>query len=407
MPHVLLIIPTSTYRAPAFLQAAEALDLEVSVASEQPLPLVNPDRYIQIDCGRTEWSARQLIDFAVSRPIDAIIPVDDQGVVITALAAQELHLTHNPPAAAAATRNKLMLRQALWDAEVPQTHFGLAQADQAARVAYRVGYPVVVKPLSRSGGQGVIRADNRSEIIAAEEEIRRILAQAGVDPQQPLLVERFQSGPEIAIEGLLEKRQLQVLAVFDKPDPLEGPAFEETILVTPSRLHPEVQDEAVATARRAVQGLGLSHGAVHIELRVTDGHPWVVEVASRSIGGQCSKALRFGLGQESLETLLLRNALSLPPPSIPGQPSARSSGVMMIPVPQPGLLGKVSGLETAKQVPGITGIEIAIPEGGYAAAPPQGDRYLGFIFAAADRPAQVEEALREAHQRLTIPIESP
>lgn len=402
MAHVLLILPTSTYRASAFLEAAAALDVEVSVASEEPTPLVSDERFCLIDCGDPEGSADRLADFAVGRPIDAIVPVDDQGVLVAALTAQRLGLPHNPPAAVATTRNKAMLRRALARAEVPQPRFGLATVDDAAEVAATVGFPVVLKPLSLSASQGVIRADDQREARAAEERIRRILGSRGSDPNQPLLVERFQPGPELAVEGILYAGELDVLAVFDKPDAPDGPAFEETMLVTPSRLHPEVLDEVLAVARRATLGLGLLEGPVHIELRVTDGRPWILEVAARSVGGLCGRALRFGLLGTSLEVLVLRHALGLRKPELRREHAA--AGAMMLPVPRAGTLRRVHGREEALAVPGVTDLEVTVPPGGRIAPPPEGDRYLGFLFARGDDPAAVEQALRRAYDRLTIEI---
>ncbi len=402
MAHVLLILPTSTYRASSFLEAAESLGVDISVASEEPIPLIDSDRFCLIDCAHPEASAEHLVDFAVERPIDAIVPVDDQGVLIAALAAARLGLAHNPPAAAAATRNKAMLRRALARSEVPQPRFGLATRDETAGVAEQVGFPVVVKPLSLSGSQGVIRADDPEEARAAEERIRRILGSTGADPNQPLLVECFQPGPEIAVEGILYGGDLDVLAVFDKPDAPDGPAFEETILVTPSRLHPEVLDEAVAVARRATLALGLLEGPVHIELRVTDGRPWILEVAARSIGGLCGRSLRFGLMGTSLEVLLLRHAVGRPKPELHREHGA--AGAMMLPIPRAGILDGIDGTEEALAVPGITDLELTVPPGTRIVPPPEGDRYLGFLFARGDDPATVEGALRRAYERLTIEI---
>ncbi len=400
---MLLILPTSTYRAADFLDAAEALGLELSVASEEPVPLLDPDRFVPIDCARPEESAERVTAFAVRRPIDAIVPVDDRGVLIAALAARHLGLPHNPPDAAAATRNKGMLRRVLARGEVPQPRFGLATSDGVVDVAEQVGYPVVIKPLSLSAGQGVLRADDADEARAAEERIRRILVTAGLDPNQPLLVERFQPGPEIAVEGILYGGELDVLAVFDKPDPLDGPAFEETILITPSRLHPEVLDEALAVARRAVRTLGLMEGPVHIELRVTDGRPWILEVAARSIGGLCGRALRFGLLGTSLEVLLLRHAVGRPKPELRRERPA--AGAMMVPIPRAGILRAVHGREAALATDGITDVQITAPPGSRIAPPPEGDRYLGFLFARGDDPGAVERSLRRAAAQLVIEVE--
>ena len=404
MPHVLLIVPTQTYRASDFLGAAAELGIEISVASEEELPLVAPDRRVWIDCSRPEWSARILADHAARLPIDAIVPLDDQGVVVAARGAELIGLPHNPPAAAAATRNKAMLRRRLAQDEISQPRFGVIErGDSPSEVAAQLGYPVVFKPLSRSGGQGVIRVDRAADADAAARRIRRILAGAGENPNQPILAEEFLPGGEVAVEGLLSRGRLKILAIFDKPSPPQGPYFEETVLIAPSRLPPGILGEIDHLTRRTVTALGLKEGPVHAEFRIGRDRVSVLEVAARSIGGLCSRSLRFGLMAESWESLILRQALRMEMPSAVRQPGA--TGVMMLPIPRSGRLVDVEGAAEARDTPGITGLEITVPPGGEVRALPEGDRYLGFLFAAAPHPSEVEQALRQAFSRLRVIIE--
>ncbi|MDE0132208.1 MAG: ATP-grasp domain-containing protein [bacterium] len=404
MPHVLLIVPTQTYRASDFLVAAAELGIEISVASEEELPLVAPDRRVWIDCSRPEWSARILADHAARLPIDAIVPLDDQGVVVAARGAELIGLPHNPPAAAAATRNKAMLRRRLAQDEISQPRFGVIErGDSPSEVAAQLGYPVVFKPLSRSGGQGVIRVDRAADADAAARRIRRILAGAGENPNQPILAEEFLPGGEVAVEGLLSRGRLKILAIFDKPSPPQGPYFEETVLIAPSRLPPGILGEIDHLTRRTVTALGLKEGPVHAEFRIGRDRVSVLEVAARSIGGLCSRSLRFGLMAESWESLILRQALRMEMPSAVRQPGA--TGVMMLPIPRSGRLVDVEGAAEARDTPGITGLEITVPPGGEVRALPEGDRYLGFLFAAAPHPSEVEQALRQAFSRLRVIIE--
>lgn len=404
MPHVLLIVPTQTYRASDFLEAAADLGIELSVASEEELPLVALDRWVWIDCSRPEWSARILADHAAQLPIDAIVPLDDQGVVVAARAAQLIGLPHNPPAAAAATRNKVMLRRRLAQEEISQPRFGIIERGASpSEIAAELGYPVVFKPLSRSGGQGVIRVDRASDADRAVRRIRRILAGAGENPNQPILAEEYLPGGEVAVECLLTRGRLKILAVFDKPGSPQGPYFEETVLIAPSRLPPDILGEIDHLARRTVTALGLKEGPVHAEFRIGRDRVSVLEVAARSIGGLCSRSLRFGLMAKSWESLILRQALGMEMPSAVRQPGA--TGVMMLPIPRSGRLVEVEGAAEARNTPGVTGLEITIPPGGDVKALPEGDRYLGFLFAAAAHPSEVEHALKQAFSRLRITIE--
>ncbi|MCA1648134.1 MAG: ATP-grasp domain-containing protein, partial [Chloroflexi bacterium] len=238
------------------------------------------------------------------------------------------------------------------------------------------------------------------------EEIISILAYARLDPQDPgasqLLVEEFMPGVEVALEGLLIDGVLITLALFDKPDPLNGPYFEETLYVTPSRLPQDAQARISAAAQGAAAALGLRSGSVHAELRLNERGAWIVEVAARSIGGLCSSTLRFG-SQTTLEQIILRQAAGLDLTSL--EREQQPAGVMMIPIPATGRLREVHGLAHAQRVPGIDEITISIPCGELVEAPPRASRYLGFIFAHAETPAAVEQALRAAHTRLSFDIE--
>lgn len=398
MPSIGLILPASTYRAEDFITAAGRLGAEVVVISDGRHLIEGSAIRVDLDSPRT--ASQELAERLPH--LDAIIGVDDRGLLVAAQTAALLDIDHNPIAGVAASRNKAMMRRALRDT-VPQPIFQIAPAGgDIAEVARHVGYPVVVKPLGLSGSRGVIRADDDNEARAAEERIRRILVRAEVDPNEALLVEEFVAGPEIAIEGMLRDGRLEVLAVFDKPDRLDGPFFEETIYVTPSRLHPEMVDEAARVVQLAVDALGLTMGPVHAELRVRGASVRLIELAARTIGGNCARALRFGLGDTTLETLVLRSALG-----IESRTKTRihgSAGVMMIPVPRQGVLHAVDGIEQASAVPGVTGIDIAIPFGKKVWKLPEASRYLGFIYARGEKPQEVESALRSAHVLLDFDI---
>lgn len=406
MARALLILPTGTYRAADFMEAAAALEAEVIVASEEDMVLADQlgDHFLLIDCSRPEESARRIVELGDRQPLDAIVPVDDQGVLIAALAAEQLGLTHNPPVAVAATRNKVMLRRVLAGAEIPQPAFELAgPPDDAGSLAEVIGYPVVLKPLSMSASRGVIRADDAGQARAAAERIRKILAVAGHNPGEPILIEQYIPGLEIAVEGILRGGNLEVLAFLDKPDPLEGPFFEETIFVTPSRLHPEMLDEVRRVAEGALRAIGLREGPVHAELRVDGNRVVFLEAAARSIGGLCGRSLRFGLLGTPLEVVLLRQALGRPLPRIRREDPA--SGVMMLPIPGAGILRAVHGTDRAREVAGVEEVDITIPLGRRVWPLPEADRYLGFLFARGPTPEDVESALRRGFACLDIVIE--
>ncbi len=405
MHRIALILPTSTYRAKDFLDAARAIDAAVVVASERGQALADAmgDRFVRIDLTRPQWSADRIVERG---PFDAVVPVDDQGVMIAALAAEKLQLPHNPPPAVALTGNKSEMRRALAEAGVTQPDFTLVDSDDdAGAVVAALGPPCVLKPLSLSASQGVIRVDDPSRAPETAERIRAIVAGAGGPPEAPLLAERYLPGAEVAVEGMVAEGRLLALAVLDKPEPLEGPYFEETMFVAPSRLGWQMRGEVVGAAQAAVTALGLYEGPIHAELRVVDGTPYVLEVAARPIGGLCSRALRFGLLGASLESVLLRHALRLPQAGL--DPLAAATGVMMLPIPERGVLERVDGRNRALAVPGVLDLQITIPPGEPVIPLPEGNRYLGFLFARGANPVSVEESLRAGLAALDVRIAPP
>ncbi len=404
MPRVLLLLPTTTYRAADFIDAASALGVEVVVGSEQRQALADSmgTRAVVVPLRDPDAAVDAIAALHAREPVAAVVAVDDQGVLIAALASERLGLPHNPPAAVAATRDKAAMRTAFAAAGVTQPAFRVVgPADDTGTAALEVGLPCVVKPISLSASRGVIRADDEDAARAAAARIHTILVAADEDPMEPLLVEQYQPGVEVAVEGLLRAGTLEVLAIFDKPDPLEGPYFEETLYVTPSRLPAATKAEIATLTSRAATALGLREGPVHAELRVDGDEVVMLELAARSIGGLCARALRFGAGV-SLEELILRHTLGQPLPDMTRERAA--SGVMMLPIPRSGVLRRVDGREEARAVDGIDGLEITVPLGRPVRTLPEGDRYLGFLFARATSPEEVEHALRTAHALLDVEI---
>lgn len=403
MPRLALVVPTTTYRATDFLSAAERLGAEVVIASDQRQALAEAmgDRALRTDLRRPESAADRIAEHARRMPLDAVIGVDDQGVQVAALACERLGLPHSSADAVAATRDKARMRARL-DSQpgIRQPAWRPASTPvDAERAAEELGCPVVVKPVSLSASRGVIRADSSAEAALAAERATAILDEAR-EPRA-LVVERFVPGAEVAAEGLVEGGTLRLLAIFDKPDPLDGPFFEETLYVTPSRLPQSSQEAIERAAQAAVTALGLDEGPVHAEFRVSGESVWTLEVAARTIGGLCGRALRFGLGM-SLEEVVMRHALRLPLHALAREDAA--AGVMMLPIPRDGILAEVSGVEAAAAVAGVEGVEITVPVGHRVRPLPEGDRYLGFAFARGHRPDEVEAALRQAHGRLGVRI---
>ncbi len=409
MDRVLLLIPTTSYRVDDFMAAAAALGAKVVVGSDkrQALEEFSGGATITVSFRDLDEGVRRIVAHAHDHPFHAVIGVDEETTLLAARASEALGLPHNPPQAVAAAGNKDLMRRAFADAGLPSPAFALvAVADDPAASAASARYPCVLKPLALSGSRGVIRADDPASFAAAFHRIKRILetsrrpVPAGAAGQ--ILVEDYIPGAEVALEGLLRDGRLEVLALFDKPDPLEGPHFEETIYLTPSRLEAGDRQAIADAAARAAAALGLRHGPVHAELRLNQAGPWIIEVAARSIGGLCSRVLDFGAGM-SLEQVILGQALSRPVAAAGHQ--GGPAGVMMIPIPGRGTLRRIEGLDAARAVAGVTDIRITIPSGQEVVPLPEGDRYLGFIFAKGETADAVEASLRAAHKALAFVIE--
>ena len=409
---MLLIIPSASYRASDFMAAASRLGVEVVVGSDHrsALEAIVPGATLALPLDDAEASAEAIAAFARERPFDAIVAVDDGGTLAAARASELLGLPYNSPAAIAATRDKSLLRERLEAGGLPSPPWLVASIHADPReLAGRVPLPCVVKPLSLAGSRGVIRADDREQFVAAFERVRALLttpavmAECGANADR-VLIEGYIPGIEVSVEGLLTNGELEVLAIFDKPNPLEGPYFEETIYVTPSRLPAARQAEVLGACADAARALRLRDGPLHAELRLNEDGAWPIDVAARSIGGLCSRTLEFGAGV-SLEALLLSHAIGAPIETFERSAGAeQASGVMMIPIPAAGRLVAVDGVDEARAMLGIVGVEITIRRGLRVVPLPEGSEYLGFIFARGERPEQVEAALRAAHEALRIQI---
>lgn len=401
---ILLLMTPATYRGGAFLSAAQHLNLDVVVGIDLPETLAEYWHVpLGVDFANPTASVRTIVNYAQEHPLAAILSVDDSASELAALASNALGLPHNSPGAAEAARDKLLMRTLMSQGGAPCPVFRpfLLSVDPAV-VATQVDFPCVVKPLRLSGSRGVIRANNETEFVAAFQRLKRLLLSEGnSEHETSILVEDFIPGFEVALEGILTHGQLKVLTLFDKPDPLDGPFFEETIYLTPSHLPVEMQQRIAQCVTVAAASLALREGPVHAELRVNEHGPWMLEIAGRSIGGLCSTVLEFGSGM-CLEELILRHAIGEEIANI--ERESQATGVMMIPIPSGGMLKGVHGIAEAQSVPLVTGVEITAKLNQPLVPLPEGASYLGFIFARGNTPSAVESAIRKAYSHLRFDI---
>ncbi len=406
MPRVLLVAATTGYQTRAFADAARHLRLDLILATDRCHVLEDPwgDRAIPVRFDDPLASRDVLL---AAGPFDAVVAVGDRPTLVAARAAEALGIPYNSSAAVEACHDKYLARQRFEAAGLPVPKFFRVPVKASPMdTARRAPFPCVLKPLGLSASRGVIRANNAAEFEEAFVRIRALLGSADVammreEQNRYIQVESFIDGREFALEGLVTAGELQVVAIFDKPEPLDGPFFEETIYVTPSRESPATRQALAGAAGRAVRALGLTHGPIHAEVRLHGGEAWVLEVAARPIGGLCARTLQFD-GGVSLEELILRHALGEDVSRVRLSDSA--SGVMMIPIPKGGVYQRAAGLEQAIAIADVEDVMITAKEGQKILPLPEGASYLGFIFARAASPERVEHALREAHACLRFDI---
>lgn len=380
--------PAGSYRVREFLLAAEALGCDVVVASDAPSAI--PGSVLAVRFGDPESAAAILLRDAGG--IDAVVGTDGGAVAVAGAVARRLGRPANPPAALAASANKYLQRVNAAAAAIAQPAFQLVDAvDDAEGWS---AFPAVVKPLDRSGSQGVVRADDAAGLADAIAHVGHI-----VGARSPLLVEEMVHGVEVAVEGLMRGGRLEVLAVFEKPETPQGPTFPETILVAPARLATATLHRVVDTARRAATAVGLVEGPVHVECMVDGDRVWFLELAARTIGGFCGRALEQG--GVSLEELVIRHAIGM---DLPERTAVHATGVLMLPVPDAGRVTAVRGVEMAGTVDGVTSVVMSVGIGEEVLPLPVGNRYAGFVFARGDYTDEVEAALRAAWSVIEVEV---
>ncbi len=404
MPHLLLFTATTGYQTRMFADAARDLGIPFTLATDRCDVLDDPWRgqSLAVKFHDPIGHLDSLLEAHRHAPFTGVIALGDRTTLFASLFAERAGIPFHPPHACEAAGNKFLAKERFRAAGLLQPAYQRFLADAKP---VDPPFPCVVKPLALSGSRGVIRANNASELEAALQTIRKLLNAADLqrlgESTRYLQCEEFLPGREFAIEGVVTNGQLRVFALFDKPDPLDGPFFEETIYVTPSREPQAVQDDILETVRRGVQSLGLCHGPIHAEVRYNFRGAYLLEIAARPIGGYCARVLRFN-GEASLESVLVRHAAGEDVTPLELHPGA--AGVMMIPIPKAGIYRGVSGLEEAHAVPGITEVRIAAVPGQRLKTFPEASSYAGFLFAHAPKSEQVEAALREAHSHLCFAI---
>ena len=404
-PCVLIIAPHGSYRTMPFIAAADRLGIHALIASEGKHSIVSVyAQGIHIDLREEDQALKELLRAATQHQVVAVIGTDDATTELAAQLAQQLKLPHNDPESVRIARRKDQARACLaTHAVAVPSHRRIDLAQVLADQLDDLQFPIVVKPVALSASRGVIRANNQSELLAAIVRVQQLLnsiTDLEPDAQRYLLLEQYIPGVEIAVEAMLYRGELQILTIFDKPDPLEGPFFEETYYITPTRLSAAEQAEVKRVVQLACDAYGLQEGPVHAECRLNADGVFILEVAARTIGGLCGRLLRFGTGY-SLEELVLAHAMGKP---LNLNSDGGAAGVMMIPIPKAGMLKRVEGLLDAQRVPFIEDINIQVREGHELIPLPEGASYLGFIFSRAPSAQQAEQALRAAHACLQFVI---
>jgi biotin carboxylase len=400
---VLLVSPPESYRIQPYVRAAHSLGLEINLASQGEWAVSSPySAGIDVPLHDHEAALAVLVELATNQPFDVVIGTDDSTLELAAKLAEQTGLQQNLPSAVRIARRKDLSRNCLQQAGVQVPEFTVIKVTANKPVDDScIGFPCVVKPLALSGSRGVIRADSRTSFQQGLQRSLRIVSEEyDIYEKSHLLIEQFIPGREFAIEGMLSEGHLDVLAMFDKPDPLDGPYFEETFYISPARITENERKLVVETVQKSCAAYGLITGPVHAECRLNERGAWLIELAARTIGGLCSRLLSFGTGY-SLEELVLANAIGL---ALPKQVNSGAAGVLMLPIKEAGVLRRVEGVLNAEKIPYIDNIEISLREGYKVYPLPEGASYLGFVFSTAPDADTVEDALRDADSLINAVI---
>lgn len=406
MKNVLLLLPNETYRAEAFINAAKKLDLHLIVGSQQRQALseLMQNRTLVVSMSNPELGATQIERAAQNTTIDAILSVDDGGLKTASIASERLGLKHISSKSVSSAQNKIAMRQILEIAGVNQPKSATYRdGDEIEPKLLEVGgFPVVTKPASLSGSIGVIRANSKEELLSAIQKTSQIQQLHGCPKESPLIIEQYIAGDEYAIDTIISNNQMIMSTIFEKPQPLIGPYFAETIYVTPPRVNTDTNKAILESVDNARVALGIDTGPVHCEIRIDDsGSIFIIELAARSIGGKCAAAIPFR-NQISLEEVILMEAtgFDIPPLSFENQ----ASGVFMIPTPKAGMIRAIHGLKEARNVRWITDIDISATLNTEVSPIPYDAKYIGFIFAKAPSAKVVVNALETAHKLIELDI---
>lgn len=403
-PSILLVAPPDSYRVAPYIAAAKKLGVAIKIASHGEHSLVNEiAEGIHISLDSPDAAVETIVSSSEKYNFRGIVAADDKATEIVARAAKALNLPHNPPAAVHLTRWKHKARKVLKDAGLPVPRHWIATFDDIQNDKLPdISFPCVIKPLNLSASRGVIRCNHLKELKDAAERVSKIVENLNeADSNSKALIESFIPGKEVALEAILQQGKLIPIAMFDKPDPLDGPYFEETYYVTPSRVSSSQQHEIAKTIQAACAAYGLTTGPVHAELRLNGDEIYIIEIAARTIGGECAKLVEFA-SNRSLESIVIEYAMGINADTVTLESAA---GVMMIPTPRSGILRRLEGVLNAQSVKNIKSVNLAIREGHELVTLPEGASYLGFIFATAETPESVESALRSAYEKLKIVVD--
>lgn len=402
---VLVIATHGSYRTAPFIKAANDLNVDVLIASQGEHSIVSDYvKGLHVDFNDPEQAAEIILNEAKKSPFSGIIGTDDSTTELAAQVAKKSSLPHNDPHAVNIAQRKDLARLSLKKSNVNIPKFDLLTTNKPLlEQKMSVGFPAVIKPVALSASRGVIRVNNALELQQAMTRVETMLIeerQIDKSIREILLLEEFIPGKEVAVEGMLHNGELDVLAIFDKPDPLDGPFFEETYYITPTSFSESKQSEIKQTILESCNAYGLTEGPIHAECRINEKGVWILEVAARTIGGLCGRLLSLGTGH-TLEELVLLHAMGK---RVETSILESAAGVLMIPIPRAGILKRIEGLLEAQRIPYISELSIEVRDGYELVPLPEGNSYLGFIFAEAPTVEEAEQALRKAHDCLNIVI---
>jgi hypothetical protein len=391
MKKVLLVIPEKSYKSNDFVVAAKRLKIPFSIITDSQQVSERLSDNIIVYNFQKDISLEILEKL---KNITHILPVDHSSLEFAAKLRDLLSATGNSYVSVMNAMDKYKSRTIFNDVtEVKIKNAYINDPKDLITFMSKINIGVL-KPTRGTASNKVIKVtqQNMDQLL-----IQNIIKDCD---ENELIIEEFIEGDEYAFEGILIDSKLSKFVVFEKPLAFVEPYFEESIYITPSNLSNEIIESVHKRLQKACQKLGLTNGPIHAEFKISNNEVFLIEINPRMIGGLCSRCLSFGLFKQSLEELILLSFSTGKFKKV--ELLSNYVGVLMLPVPKSGKFISINHNEIMK-IENVSSVDITVSKNTLLQMPPNGERYLGFVFSQGENKSVVMRALESAI-KIAVPV---